>query len=565
MAYGSKANRYIKQFLTDINGGVTQQAGSGFVNKMVAKAKKNAVFGSLSVAVQQPSAVARTFLYIDPKYFVASSFSKKDWNELKKYAPVAGVKEMGYFDTNVGKQAVDWMAEDGHDKLSEKAFALFKEKDYRDDLLSFLPSYMDKITWGHIWNAVKKETAHNYPDMDRKSEEFLKLAGERFTYVIDRTQVYDSVFARSEWMRSKDTGVKVATAFMSEPLTNYNMLYLAAVKARHGDAKFALKAVSAYIVSVAFNSVLKSLVTAGRDDDEDKSYWEKYLSDVVANFIEEPFGMIPYLKDFVSLMQGYDSNRMDTQVLADLAKSVKTISDSNKTPYEKVKSVFGTVGIVTGVPLKNLWRDSEMVVTAVKKIFNGDFEPTTKQGIINAVKEDTGMETLNAYEQLVDAYLEGDKTHYDKVDNNLKAKKSEDAISNGIKAAVKNKYRAGTITEEQVTDVLQKLIGYDENKVYWIIDEWNSDDGEYSKYNDFSESIRTGNDLKEVINDYLEHGVEKKTLARQITKIFKQEYIDLYRTDRAEALALRRRLLDAYVALGYDRDDKADDIADWLE
>ena len=564
-AFGTKANGYIQQLLTDINGGVTQPAGAGFVNKMISLAKKNAVFGSLSVAVQQPSAVARAFLYVDPKYFVQSTFSKRDWNELKTYAPVAGVKEMGYFDTNIGRQAVDWMSEDGYDNLKEKAFALFKDKDYRDDKLSFLPSYMDQISWGHIWNAVKKETAHNNPDMDKKSEEFLKLAGERFTYVIDRTQVYDSVFARSEWMRSKDTGVKVVTAFMSEPLTNYNMLYSATVKARHGDKKFAAKAVSAYIVSVAFNSILKSLVTAGRDDDEDKSYWEKYLSDVVANFIDEPFGMIPYLKDFASMMQGYDSNRMDTQVLADLVKTVQTVSDSDKTPYEKVKSVFGTFGIALGVPFKNLWRDSEMVVRTVEKIFKGEFEPTTKKGVTYAIKEELGFDAPEKYEQLIDAYLEGDDAHYNKVNNNLKAEKSESAISEGIKKAVKNKYQAGTITEGQATDVLQELLGYDDNKAYWTIDEWGSEDEDYAKYNDFSEAVRTGDDLKDVINDYLDHGVEKKTLAGQITKTFKAEYTELYRKDKAEASALRRRLLDAYVALGYDRDDKADDIADWLE
>ena len=564
-AYGSKANSYIKQLLTDINGGVTQQAGAGFVNKMIAKAKKNAVFGSLSVAVQQPSAVTRAFLYVDPKYFVSSTFNKRDWDELKKYAPVAGVKEMGYFDTNVGKQAVDWMSEDGYDGLKEKAFALFKDKDYRDDKLSFLPSYMDRITWGHIWNAVKKETAHNNPDMDRNSEEFLKLAGERFTYVIDRTQVYDSVFARSEWMRSKDTGVKVATAFMSEPLTNYNMLYSAAVKARHGDLKFGAKALSAYLVSVAFNSILKSLVTAGRDDDEDKSYWEKYLSHVVGNFVDEPFGMVPYLKDFVSLLQGYDSKRMDTQALADVADAVMIMFDDNKSGWEKFKSAFGAVGIAAGIPFKNLVRDGEMIYRGVKDIYDGKKQPTTEKGIEYAVKDELGIDVPTKYDQLIEAYLERDEAHYEKVNNNLKASKSDSAISSGIKTAVKNKYQAGVITEVQATDVLQELLDYDKNKAYWTIDEWSSEDKDYAKYNDFSEAIRTGNDLKDVINDYLDHGVTKKTLAGQITKTFKQEYVELYWTDRAEASALRRRILDAYVELGYDRDDKADDITDWLE
>ena len=360
MVYGDKANKYIKQMLSDINGGVTKQAGADVVNRMISLAKKNAVFASLSVAVQQPSAIARSLAYIDPKYFVGHQ-KKGTWAEIKKYAPVAVVKEMGYFDTGIGRQAVDWMTETEYEGLKEKAFALFKDSNYRDDVLSFLPSYMDEISWGRIWVAVKNETKAKNPDLDVKSEEFLNKVGERFTYVIDRTQVYDSVFSRSEWMRSKDTGMKVATAFMAEPLTNYNLLYNAAIKAKNGDKKFAARAIIAYAVSVAFNSMLKSFITAARNDDDDE-YWRKYLSEFLSALFDEPLGMIPYFKDLFSLLKGYDSNRMDTQVLADIASAIKTLTSDKKHPYEKVKSVVGAVGVATGIPLKNLWREIEMIL-----------------------------------------------------------------------------------------------------------------------------------------------------------------------------------------------------------
>ena len=35
-----------------------------------------------------------------------------DWEECKKYAPVAGIKEMGYFDTGMGQSSVDWINSD---------------------------------------------------------------------------------------------------------------------------------------------------------------------------------------------------------------------------------------------------------------------------------------------------------------------------------------------------------------------------------------------------------------------------------------------------------------------
>lgn len=658
-AFGKRADSYIMQLLTDINGGVKAQAGTNVINKMMSKAKKDAVFASLSVAVQQLSAIARTMLYLNPKYLAKTTFSKRSWNELKEYAPVAGVKEMGYFDANIGRQAVDWMLDEKYEGLKEKAFALFKDGNYRDDILSFLPAYMDRVVWGHIWEAVKAETKDK-TDLEVGSKELLEAAGERFTYIIDRTQVYDSVFSRSEWMRSKDTGVKTVMAFMAEPVTNLNMLYNAVVKARHGDVGFLAKALSAYAISVALNSALKALVTAGRDDDEEKSYLEKYLSSFISGIIEEPFGMIPYLKDAISIAKGYDSKRMDTQVIANFVDSIKTIFNSNKSDYEKLKSVASAVGTVIGVPVKNIWRDTEMIYNGVMDIVRGTTEATTDKGIEYAVKGVLGIETPNTARQYVDAYFEGDQGHLEKTYGNLSEKYEgdEDKINTQIKTALGEGYRDGAYTEEQVIEFLEDYFGMDEDEAYWQAQKWKNNENDdwtkysdfiealesgenidavieeyyshgadkrdlssamtsyfkekylsvyesdpeavrdieetmlavyeklgyeydsndifwkfqeweggndYSKYGDFYEAIESGTELRSTINFYVEHGVSKQTLATNITKNYKEQYIELYHTDRAAADRLRRQLIEAYAALGYDRQDKAKDIAKWLE
>ena len=471
-AFGKKANSYIMQMLTDINGGVKAQAGTNVINKMMSKAKKDAVFASLSVAVQQPSAIARTMLYLNPKYLAKTTFSKRSWNELKEYAPVAGVKDMGYFDANIGRQAVDWMLDEKYEGLKEKAFALFKDGNYRDDLLSFLPAYMDRITWGHIWEAVKAETKDK-TDLEVGSKEFLEAAGERFTYIIDRTQVYDSVFSRSEWMRSKDTGMKTVMAFMAEPVTNLNMLYNAAVKARHGDVGFLAKALSAYAISVALNSALKALVTAGRDDDDDESFAEKYLAAFISGVVEEPFGMIPYLKDAISLIKGYDSKRMDTQVIANFVDSIKTIFNGDKSDYEKLKAVASAVGMVIGLPVKNIWRDIEMIYNGVTDIVNGVKEPTTKKGITYTLLKEFDskrfklLDIPNTAEQYVEAYFLGDEEHMEKTYNNLMEKYAdedmeqheiEDKVRSAIKEAITNGYKEGQYTQDQVMEFYVDII-----------------------------------------------------------------------------------------------------------
>jgi hypothetical protein len=573
MVYGDKANKYIKQMLTDINGGVTKQAGADVVNKMISLAKKNAVFASLSVAVQQPSAIARSLAYIDPKYFVGNQ-KKGTWAEIKKYAPVAIIKEMGYFDTGIGRQAVDWMTETEYNSLKEKAFAFFKDSNYRDDVLSFLPSYMDEISWGRIWVAVKNETKAKHPDLDVKSEEFLNKVGERFTYVIDRTQVYDSVFSRSEWMRSKDTGMKVATAFMSEPLTNYNLLYNAAIKAKNGDKKFAVRALSAYVVSIVFNSLLKSFVTSARDDDEEKSFWEKYLADFISNMTDDAFGMIPYVKDVVSIFQGYESSRMDTQVFTNLADGVTVLFDSNKSAWEKVKTVLGGVGMASGIPFKNIIRDVEMIINGAKKVFEGDYESTTAQGIKNAIAEEYDidkidiLESPNLAEQVIDAYIDGDEAHYEKQKNNMLEKygDDEDKVNTQIKTALKKQFQGGEITRDEAEQIMGDILGMDDNKIYFDLNEWEAPEGEdYSKYDDWYDAVRTGKNISSVAVTYQKHGVSKSTLASRITSEFKDEYISLCKTNPTKAETLKQKLLNAYVSIGYDRKEKSKDIDRWLK
>jgi hypothetical protein len=79
---------------------------------------------------------------------------------------------------------------------------------------------------------------------------------------------------------------------------------------------------------------------------------------------------------------------------------------------------------------------------------------------------------------------------------------------------------------------------------------------------DFYEAVRTGKDLKAVINRYVENGVEKKTLAQQITTHFKPIYLESTKVERAN---LKGYLVNAYVLLGYDRAKKSKDIDAWLE
>ena len=375
---GDAANTYIKDLLVELNGGVRVK-DAGVLDKLTGLAKKGAVFASASVTIQQPSAICRAMAYISPKYFLKTAtkqlnFRKhaETWEECKKYAPVAGIKEMGYFDTGMGRSSLEWAKSEKYEGFRNKLKAFFKDGAYRDDVLSKAPALADEITWCHIWNATKAWVADT---TNLVGEELLTEAGTRFTDVIDLTQVYDSVLSRSANMRNKNSLMKMATAFMAEPTTTANMMLDAFVNGkRTGGAKGAgivAKAGGAVLASIVLNSLLKAVVYAWRDDDDEKSYLEKYGESALDSFLDDimPFNYIPVLRDIVSLFQGYDVSRLDMSLFEDLIRALQSIDSSRKSPYRKVADIIGALAKFFGLPIKNIERDLRPLIKKIIEAF----------------------------------------------------------------------------------------------------------------------------------------------------------------------------------------------------
>lgn len=574
-AYGKQANDYIKQMLTDLNGGARSSVGSDVTNKLISLFKKGATFASLSVVIQQPSAMARAMAYLDPKYFsktTLSSWNPKThgeiWSEVKKYAPVAIIKEMGYFDTNMGKKTTEWITSLEYEGIKEKVAAIVKDSGYRDEILSKAPALADEFAWVHIWNAVKAEMADKNPALGVGSEDFLKACGKRFTEVVVNTQVYDSVLSRSALMRSKDTGVKMATAFMAEPTTSLNMIaysLLAAKRSGKEGRAFARRQIGSVIASMILNSILVSVVYAARDDDDDKTYTEKYLGSLAGSLTDavNPLSMIPFVRDIVSIVQGYDVERSDMAVISDLYNGWQSLFKDNVSAYDKVQKFAGSIANLFGIPLKNIMRDVKSLYNVAEGVISGD--KTTGQGVWESVKENLpfGSDTANA-ESLYNAYVSGNETMIQRV----KARYSDEAKAiTALKGAIKSHYESGDIDNSTAERYLIEYCGLSDDDAFWQMDKWNysaengSSDG-YSKYDDFYTAVETGKNIKSVISEYTDNGVEAKTLAAQITSHFKPIYINMTTAEKAK---LKGYLLNAYALLGYDRSKKSKDIDNWAD
>lgn len=440
-AFGSEAPvQQIELLLKDVNGSARSDPTTELMNKGLAFMKKYAVAGSLSVSIQQPSAIARATAYIDPKYFVGEKITaekhKELWEHMKKYAPVTAIKEIGYFDQGLGRSAREWMTAREYDGLAEKAKGLVTDSNYRSDVIMALPGLMDELTWCSIWQAVEREVADT-TNLKTGSEEFNKRVGDRFTQIITETQVYDSVFSRSAMMRSKDVGVKMATAFMAEPLTNVSMVVDAIDDFRNGRKALGARKLGSVVASMLLNSILVSFVYAARNDDDDKSYIEKYIAALTGELKDgfNPLTYIPYIKDVVSIVQGYDVERNDMTMIADLWNAYTSLKSDKKSTYRKIEDFAGRIAQIFGLPLKNVMRDMRAAYYTYDTIANG--EETTWQGALQAVAEGwTGASPSNS-EQLYDALVSGNVKQADRVKARFE---DESAAQTAVKKVIREKY-----------------------------------------------------------------------------------------------------------------------------
>jgi hypothetical protein len=473
-AYGSEYVTYVEQFLEDVNGGINTDAREKAVDKLTSRFKKTAVLGSASVVIQQPSAVVRAFAEVDPRYFVQLPFKgrKEAWEKALKYSSTALLKDIGGFDTVSGQNTVDWLTKTEY-KGKDKVLKLFTDSQYRDDILAWGPGFADKVTWAYLWNACEKEVKANNKGLS--GEALYEATGKRFDEVVNKTQVYDSVITRSAHMRSKSSMMKAVTAFMSEPTTQANMLASAAFDAKNGHGGKATRKVAAVVASQLFNAMLVSLVYGARDDDEDKTLAEKYISEVVNNFLGSlnPLTLIPLYKDVVSLMQGFDVKRPDMNVISKFVDAVQKVFSKNDklTVWDRTKGIIGTVGDMWGIPVTNLIRDAEAVVNVVKSA--GGIKDTTGKGILYAISDDFApeLQKLNWYEpsskdeRMYNAFRDNDEKMYNRLASQYK---TGGAIKSALKGQIEEGYLEGKLTDEEAMSQFRRL-GYSENEAYYEV------------------------------------------------------------------------------------------------
>ena len=391
---GQGSQQYWQKLMGDIQNGIKVKDFEPLTDKFakaVGSFKGAAVGANVRVVIQQPTAFFRASVVLSPadmaKGLSGGVTKGNGWEKAVKYSPIAMRKDAGSFDISspytlndrfYGKEGVINKVNEAAGKPAGAA---------------------DAITWGALWNACEWQVKREKPSLRAGSNEFYSAVNDVFTDMIDQTQVVDGILQRSNIMRGKSDLSKQATSFMGEPIMSLNVFTRAWDNMRYEEnpakrskaIKGVGRAAAALLVTNVVNAMVESLADAGRDDDEDKDYWEKYMTaltgitgdektmkEILANVLLEgnlgsnnnPVGNIPFLKDILSLAQGYSVSRTDMQVFSDIVSASKTFMDSiggngKKSRSEAVAGMFAACAKLFGLPAANIKRDVTATINTI--------------------------------------------------------------------------------------------------------------------------------------------------------------------------------------------------------
>ena len=489
--YGRDANRFVIQFLKDLNGVKENGArGEGLAKKMISNYKRAAVAANLRVALLQPTAYVRASAVLDAKYltraFGERTSTKEATAEMLARSGIGLWKSMGMFDTDVGRSIRDQIKGKGSavESLVDKTMVLAEKG--------------DSITWARLWRACKLEVADK---QHLSGEQLLDATAKRFREVIYRTQVIDSTMTRSHMMRSGSTFAAIFTSFMSEPTVSYNLIMTASEKiwedTKKYGAKMAVKrnwktagrAWQAYILSAVASAMVEALADAWRDPGDDKDT-QKLLNAFRDNLGSDlnPLNKLPGLRDIFSIFEGYDTNRTDMAAFSNLNKAIAiwketvqladgTIDKATDTTYHGNMTIYGKVyktaqalSQLSGLPVSATMREAQ----ALWNNTVGRWAPGLKQKTYDNEKQrliqKAGTAMWNGDKDAwQDAYAALEQ--YMLADGKSK-REAESAVYSEMRKAVKDSYLAGELTETEARQKLVDFLGSDAEKAAQQVTSW---------------------------------------------------------------------------------------------
>ena len=463
---------YIHNLLNDING--EQRLTNAEDLGLMALRLRNrvAVAANFRVAIQQPFSITRALDVIGAKYFKPFADPKAVYQEMLKYSGIAVWKKAGNYDADI--------------KMPLKNELIGADTQY-GEMVNKVTEYGmkaaemgDTITWVTIWNACKNWVNENQPGLE--GDAYYKAVSDKFDDVIMRTQVVDSVLEKSQLMRQKTFFARMVSAFKSEPTMNYNMLlrqFDRFVESRQAGtlkqdwAKLRgpmLRSFATFALTAIVNALVVSAMDALRDDDDYEDWWEKFREALFGEYTGKKtswqktqeflksniFGSanpveLPWISDMLSVLQGYDPDRVDVMAVEELVNSVNAIQRVISNPsYKDVFKLVDGASKISGLPIANLTRD-------VVAMWNSTFG-----AMDSSVKLQQSPESpTSGYEHLYSAMSNGETVkaamYVDEIMDNVG---DQAKAYTGITTQIRKAYKDGKITADEAFKYMEMACDY---------------------------------------------------------------------------------------------------------
>ena len=520
---GAGSQTYWERLMEDIQNGIkmtNDTALMGPLGKAIGNVKGASVGWNIRVVVQQPTAILRAAVVLNPVDMAAGLASGGGWKTALQYSSIAKRKAMGGFDLSSPVQMREILFD------QKNALQRFNE------VGALGAAKADELTWGRIWNACEHAVQRKHGDLKTGTPAFYEETAKLFDEVIDQTQVVDGVLQRSQAMRSSNALLNQATAFMGEPTMAMNLL-LRSWDAFRGETDTQKRSLAlrtfgragvVLVATNAFNAFAQSLVDAIRDDDEEEKYperiWkafsgltgeEETQSEKVKNVLLEgnlagnlnPVGQVPFLKDILSITSGYSVYRADAAILEDVIQAGTAFIDSingtgKKTVPNALKNLTQQVGKVLGISMPNLLRDVYGIMRSFA-VETGDIaaQYELEKWIYTVQNTDNKSRFMQlAYR----AYTQNDMKLYvrivqELIDNGVEATYIESRMNS---LAKKDNYKAGYLDRDSLFAGIE-LRRETPKEDKFTIDDLNS--RQYERYMD-----ERGDTLVDIIHAFRENG-----------------------------------------------------------
>lgn len=446
------------------------------------------------VVVQQPMAITRAGMLVDYRNILRGlslkpSVIQKNIEEMQRYSGIAAWKDLGFYDVNISRGLTD----------------LIKHNETRMEKIGEVGMWgaekADQITWAAMWNACKEQVQQKQR-LRPGDEGFYEAVTKLFEDVVYKTQVVDSVLTKNAFLRSKGAWARLIGSFMSEPTTTASMLMnaydqystdlqrgMTRQQAWKKHGKMIGRTMYVYAIGAVLLAAAESVADAWRDDDDYKTFLEKWLDAFGGNLLDEanPLNKLPILRDFYELMKsvlgafgvdtyGNEPRSVIFQWRDYLVKGSEIFhdlimgEDTNYRWYGGIYKLLQAISGMTGLPLASATRE---VIGAWNNTV-GAMAPSLK-----AKTYDAGESANIKY-----AYQDGYLTEEEAVENLVKAGKAqEDAekevrkwkckVETGIdNNDLKSAYNSGKITYEQAIEYIMKYRGKTQKEAASQVKQW---------------------------------------------------------------------------------------------